>query len=80
MNASNIYVRFQNLGTLSEGRFAAAQNVRCSMTLLKRASAMSGTGGVVNITPSAESQSRDFGSTIFIIGEAGDHLSWRPAL
>lgn len=40
---------------------------------------MIGTGGVVHITPSAESPSRDFGSIIFNIGDAGDHLSWRPA-
>lgn len=51
----------------------------CSIASLKRASAMIGTGGVMNITPFAESLSRDFGSIIFNIGDAGDHLSWRPA-
>lgn len=50
------------------------------MTLLKRASAVLSTGGVGITTPPAESPSRDFGSTIFNIGEAGDLQSRRPAL
>lgn len=54
------------------------QAVRCSGAMVKRASAVLSTGGVVNTTPPAESPSRDFGSTIFITGAASDHTSWRP--
>lgn len=50
-----------------------------SIASLKRASAVLSTGGVGITTPLAESPSRDFGSTIFNIGEAGDLQSRRPA-
>lgn len=52
--------------TLSEEHVATAQIVRRLEYPLKRASAVNCTGGVVNIIPSAESPSRDFGSTIFV--------------
>lgn len=64
--------------TLTEERVAFPQIVMCSIPMLKRASAVIGTGGVVQITPSAESPSRDFGSTIFITGAADDRPSRRP--
>lgn len=64
--------------TLTEDRVAFRQIVMCSSYWLKRASAVFSTGGVVDITSSAESPSRDFGSTIFIIGAADDRYSRRP--
>lgn len=64
--------------TLTEEDVVVEQAVTCSGAMVKRASAVLSTGGVVVITPPAESPSRDFGSTIFKTGAAGDHLSWRP--
>lgn len=59
--------------TLIEEYVVVGQAVTCSGAMVKRASAVLSTGGVVITTPPAESPSRDFGSTIFITGTASDH-------
>lgn len=66
------------VGTLTEEGVVVGRIVTCSGALVKRASAVLSTGGVVIATPPAESPSRDFGSTIFITGAAGDLTSRRP--